>query len=151
MTAATAPARAAESESGSIGINAFKPRILHTAYFVSDIERSLQFYTSVLGMQEQQRFELGNGVHEAVLGFPDSKGGGVILMWNTQRTSAYEAGDGYSRIVMSVSDLSAATDYLKRKGVTIVKPITEVGSLVYMLIKDPDGYVIELLQLKRSS
>jgi lactoylglutathione lyase len=135
----------------AIGLNALKPRILHTAYFVADIERSMKFYCDVLGMKEQQRFDLGEGVQEVILGFPDSKGAGVILMWNTKRSAPYQYGDSYSRFVMMVSDLDAALAHLVANGTTISKPTTDVGALRYIMAKDPDGYTIEVLQLKRSA
>lgn len=144
-------ATAATAASPASGLNAFRPRILHTAYFVADIERSMQFYCSVLGMKEQQRFDLGEGVQEVILAFPDSKGAGVILMWNTQRKAAYQYGDSYSRFVMMVSDLDAAMKHLTDNGVTISKALTDIGALRYCMIKDPDGYTIEVLQLKRSA
>ena len=133
----------------AVGLNAFKPRILHTAYFVEDIERSMKFYCNVLGMNELQRFDLGDGVQEVILGFPDSKGAGVILMWNTKRSTPYQYGDSYSRFVMMVSDLDAALAHLLANGTTISKQPTEVGGLRYIMAKDPDGYTIEVLQLKR--
>ena len=131
------------------GLNSFKPRILHTAYYVADIEKSLKFYCGVLGMQELQRFDLDTNVHEVVLGFPDSKGGGVILMWDTRRSTPYQRGDGYSRFVMMVSDLDAAVQHLTAHKAKIGKPITDVGSLRYCMVQDPDDYTIEILQLKR--
>jgi lactoylglutathione lyase len=131
------------------GLNAFKPRILHTAYFVADIERSFKFYRDVLGMREQQRFDLGDGVQEVILTFPDSKGAGVILMWNTKRTTPYQYGDSYSRLVMMVSDLDAAVQHLRAQGVTFSKGPIDASALRYCIIKDPDGYNIEVLQLKR--
>ena len=133
------------------GLNPFRPRILHTAYFVADIARSLKFYGDMLGMQEQQRFDLGEGVQEVILAFPESKGAGVILMWNTQRAAPYQHGDSYSRFVMMVSDLDAALAHLTAKGVTISKPVTDAGALRYCMIKDPDDYTIEVLQLKRAT
>ncbi len=133
------------------GLNAFKPRILHTAYFVADIDRSLKFYGDVLGMREQQRFDLGEGVQEVILAFPESKGAGVILMWNTKRSTPYQYGDSYSRFVMMVSDLDAAITYLTAKGVAISKQVTDAGALRYCMIKDPDGYTIEVLQLKKAN
>lgn len=133
------------------GINAFRPRILHTAYFVADIDRALKFYRDVLGMQELQRFDLGEGVHEVVLAFPESKGGGVILMWDLNRKDAYVQGDGYSRFVMSVKDLDAAIKHLTQHGVTLSKARTEAGALAYCMVKDPDGYMIEVLQFLRAS
>jgi lactoylglutathione lyase len=132
------------------GLNALRPRILHTAYFVADIERSMKFYCGVLGMQEHQRFDLGEGVQEVILGFPDSKGAGVILMWNTKRTAPYQYGDSYSRFVLMVSDLDAAVGQLTANGVTISKQVTDLSALRYCMIKDPDGYTIEVLQLKRA-
>jgi lactoylglutathione lyase len=133
------------------GLNALKPRILHTAYFVNDIERSLKFYRDVLGMNELQRFELGEGVHEVIMGFPESKGAGVILMWNTTRTTPYQRGDSYSRFVMMVSDLDSAIAHLNSNGVKIAKQATDVGTLRYCMVEDPDGYTIEVLQIKRAA
>lgn len=133
----------------SAGLAALKPRLLHTAYFVSDIERSLKFYRDVLGMSEAQRFDLEDGVHEVVLVFPDSKGGGVILMWDDKRTATYEHGDAYSRLVLMVSSLDKAIDQLGLHGVKIVKPATNAGDIRYCMIHDPDGYTIEVLELKR--
>ncbi len=146
----TTNSTAAQAVSSS-GLNAFKPRILHTAYFVADIDRSMKFYCDVLGMKEQQRFDLEDGVKEVILGFPESKGAGVILMWNTKRSAPYQQGDSYSRFVMMVSDLDAAMSYLAANSVTISKQATDVGALRYCMVKDPDGYTIEVLQLKRSS
>lgn len=133
------------------GLNLFKPRILHTAYYVANIEKSMKFYCDVLGMQELQRFDLDANVHEVVLGFPESKGGGVILMWDTKRSAPYQRGDGYSRFVMMVSDLDAAVQHLNSHHAKISKPITDVGSLRYVMVQDPDDYTIEILQLKRSA
>jgi lactoylglutathione lyase len=131
------------------GLEAFKPRILHICYHVSDIERSLAFYTGVLGLKEQLRIPLGNGLNEVVLGYPDGKGVGLILMWNTQRTTPYERGDGYSRFVVHVSDVEGALRYLAEKGTPIVQETTQAGSMKYAMVKDPDGYVIELLHVMR--
>lgn len=129
--------------------SSLKPRILHTAYFVADIERALKFYRDVLGLQEQQRFELADGVKEVILAYPEGKGAGVILMWDTQRAAPYQHGDGYSRFVMMVSDLDAAVRHLQAHGVKFSKQVTAVKGLRYCMIKDPDGYEIEVLQLVR--
>jgi lactoylglutathione lyase len=139
----------ATSVQPATGINPFKPRILHTAYFVADIDRSMKFYCDVLGMKEVQRFDLGDGVKEVIVAFPESKGAGVILMWNTKRSASYQHGDGYSRFVMMVSDLDAALAHLVANGITISKQPTDVGALRYIMVKDPDGYTIEVMQLKR--
>jgi lactoylglutathione lyase len=131
------------------GLNAFRPRILYTSYFVADIEKSLEFYRDVLGMREQQRIDLGGGTHEAVLSFPESKGAGLILMWDTLRGKPYQHGDGYSRFVLLVSDLEAAVEHLRAQGIALSSDPIEAGAMRYCFITDPDDYRIELLQIKR--
>ena len=131
------------------GLNALKPRILHVAYHVADIDRALTFYVGALGMKEQMRLDLSKTLHEVILNFPDSKGGGVILMWDTARTQPLQIGDGYSRFVLHVADIGAALEQLARHDTPVVTPLTEAGPMRYAMVKDPDGYVIELLQIKR--
>ena len=131
------------------GLNPWKPRILHVAYFVKDIDRALAFYVGVLGMKEQMRIDLSATVHEVVLGFPDGKSSGVILMWDTARASAPALGDGYSRIVLHVHDLDAALAHLRANDTQVTKEPTKVGSMRYAMVADPDGYVIELLKIER--
>ncbi|HET6334340.1 MAG TPA: VOC family protein [Polyangiales bacterium] len=140
---------ATDTPAKSTGLNALKPRILHVAYHVKDIDRALSFYVGVLGMQEQMRLDLSKTLHEVVLQFPDSKGGGVILMWDTAREKPLALGDGYSRFVLMVSDLDASMKLLNEHQTPVVTQPTEAGPLRYAMVKDPDGYVIELLQLKR--
>lgn len=144
------PATPAESpENAPNGLLRFRPRILHVAYHVADIDRALAFYVGVLGMKEQMRIPLGGGEQEVILAFPESKGSGVILMWNTERKTPYQRGDGYSRFVMMVSDLDGALEQVTRHGAPVVTPATQVGSMRFAMVEDPDGYVIELLQLAR--
>jgi lactoylglutathione lyase len=100
-------------------------------------------------MKEQLRIPLGKGLHEAVLGFPEAKGSGVILMWNTERTTPYKHGDAYNRLVLRVSDVDGATRVLREASVPVVTEPTDAPGLRYSMVRDPDGYVVELLQLKR--
>ena len=131
------------------GLSAFRPRITHVAYYVSDIDRALAFYVGVLGLVEQLRIPLGNDEHEVVLGFPEGRGGGLILMWSTKREAPYTLGDGYSRFVLSVSDVDAAVAHLAERGTRIVSEPADTPMVRYAMVADPDGYTIELLQLKR--
>jgi lactoylglutathione lyase len=128
---------------------ALRPSVFYVCYYVSDVERALGFYVGLLGMQEQLRIPIGNGVFEVVLGFPETKGSGLILMWNTERTAPYAHGDAYNRLVLRVSDVDAATRVLRQSSVPIVKEPTDAPGLRYSMVRDPDGYVVELLQLKR--
>ena len=133
----------------TIGLRAFKPRITHVAYHVADIDRALAFYVGVLGLKEQMRIPLPDGVQEVVLGFPGGKGGGLILMWSPERTTPYALGDGYSRFVLLVSDVDGAVAQLTAQGTRVVSPPADAGPMRYAMIADPDGYVIELLQPSR--
>jgi lactoylglutathione lyase len=144
----TAPTASTATPTAS-GLNAFKPRILHVCYHVADIERSLAFYVGVLGMKEQMRIDLSKTLHEVVLGFPDSKGGGVILMWDTARATPLSIGDGYSRFVVLVSDVDAAVTALRERETRITTEPTSAGPMRFAMVQDPDGYTIELLQLAR--
>jgi lactoylglutathione lyase len=128
---------------------ALKPRLLHVAYHVSNIDRAKAFYVGVLGLKEQMTIPLGNGMQEVILAFPDAPGAGVILMWNTQAGAERVHGDGYSRFVLQVSDVEAAMKLLAEHKTPVVTPITAAGPFKYAMVKDPDGYVIELLQMLR--
>jgi lactoylglutathione lyase len=149
MTSTSSPDPAAASASIAAGLNVFKPRLSHVSYHVADIDRALRFYVDVLGMKEQLRLQLGKTLHEAVLGFADARAGGVILMWDTQRKEPIEQARGYSRFILAVADVDGAVQHLVKHETTVITPVTDAGAFRYALIKDPDGYVIELLQSKR--
>jgi lactoylglutathione lyase len=132
------------------GLNALRPRIINTAFHVVDLDRSSDFYVSVLGMRELMRFPLPSGEIESVLAFPDSKGSGVILISHPSRAEPYVHGDGYSRLVLKISDLDAAVSQLRHRGVNFTKPPTAgPNGMRYAMFADPDGYIIELLQLPK--
>ncbi|MEY4583397.1 MAG: hypothetical protein RL701_8100 [Pseudomonadota bacterium] len=131
-------------------LTAWKPRLLHVAYYVADIERALGFYKGVLGLRELMRIPLGDGMQEVVLAFPDSQGAGVILMWHDQKQAPRTHGNGYSRFVLSVSNLDAALAHVLKHGAPLVTPATIVGPMKYAMVKDPDGYVIELLEFLKA-
>jgi catechol 2,3-dioxygenase-like lactoylglutathione lyase family enzyme len=148
MTMATDSA-GTDSNQRAPGLNAFRPRIAYVTYNVEDVDRALAFYVGVLGMQEQARFPIGGGVNEVVLTFPDSKASSLVLMFKDERAAPVVHGDGYSRFVVRVSDLDGAVAALVERGVRLQTSPTDVGSLRYAMIRDPDGYLIELLQFKR--
>lgn len=134
----------------SAELEAFRPSIAFLSYYVHDIERALRFYVGVLGMKEQMRVDLPGGEHEVVLGYPDTRGAGLLLMWKEGRREPYDTRGGYSRYVLRVTDVDGAIERLKAKGVPVTVPPTDAGSLRFAMIQDPDGYAIELLQVRRS-
>lgn len=127
----------------------FKPKVTHVAYHVADIDRALAFYVGLLGMKEDMRIPLGQGLAEVILSFPETKAAGVILMWHTEKKEPRELGNGYSRFVLNVSDVDAACEHLSKHGTPVVTQPTRYGGLKFAMVKDPDGYVIELLQMVR--
>lgn len=133
-------------------LNAFKPQVLHVAYHVADIERALGFYVGVLGMKETLRIPLGKNKAEVILQFPESKSAGVILMWSTDRdkTKPIEQGEGYSRFVLRVSDVEGALAHLVKHEAPVVVPVSSAGNFKYAMVKDPDGYIVELIELVKA-
>jgi catechol 2,3-dioxygenase-like lactoylglutathione lyase family enzyme len=139
------------SQETAVGLNAFKPQVLHVAYHVADIERALGFYVGVLGLKETMRIPLGKNLAEVILAFPESKSAGIILMWNTDRAKTTplklsEQGEGYSRFVLRVSDVEKSLAHLVANGAPVVTQTTSHGNFKYAMVKDPDGYVIELIE-----
>jgi lactoylglutathione lyase len=149
MTSNDSPEHAAAGAGIAGGLNAFKPRLSHVSYHVADIDRALHFYVQVLGMKELLRLQLGKTLHEVVLGFADAKAGGVILLWDTERKGPIEQAHGYSRFVLSVADVDGALEHLAKHDTKVITQATDAGAFRYAMVKDPDGYVIELLQVRR--
>jgi len=114
---------------------------------VSDLKRSIDFYTRVIGMTKLQRFTLPH-MDEMVVGFEGRRGSAIVLMhWTDGSEPSYR--DLPIKIVLYVPDPPAVADAIRAEGLEIVReptPIPELGDAVVGLAKDPDGYVIELLQ-----
>jgi lactoylglutathione lyase len=147
---AQAPSPPSASGSKPSVLGPFRPSVLHVCYRVADIDRSLAFYVDLLGMQEQMRLSVGRGIHEVVLRFPDTKGSGLVLIWSDRRTEPYAQGNAYARLIVRVSDVDAATRALAERGTPVVNEPADAGALRYSMVSDPDGYVVELLQLERT-
>jgi lactoylglutathione lyase len=125
------------------------PRLSYLALNVSDEKRALDFYVGVLGMSERRRVVPIPTLTEILLGFtknPDDPG--VLLMVRTGRDKPYEMGDAFSRFIIDVPNLDAMVKRLSDAGVKLFRPITEVKDLQlkYAMVKDPDGFTIELIQ-----
>jgi lactoylglutathione lyase len=125
------------------------PRVSYVALNVFDEKRALDFYVGVLGMSERRRVVPIPALTEILLGFtknPDDPG--VLLMVRTGRDKPYEMGDAFSRFIIDVPNLDATVKRLSDAGVKLLRPITEVKDLQlkYAMVKDPDGFTIELIQ-----
>ncbi|MBR9829760.1 MAG: lactoylglutathione lyase [Oceanospirillales bacterium] len=129
-------------------------RMLHTMYRVSDLDKSLAFYTDVLGMRLLRRKDYPEGKFTlAFVGYGDEAENTVLELTHNWETDAYELGTGYGHIAIEVDDVYAACDQIKARGGLVVReagPMKNSNSgTILAFVKDPDGYMIELLSPQR--
>lgn len=124
-------------------------RILHTMLRVGNLDKSLAFYTDVLGMQLLRKKDYPDGKFTlAFVGYqPESEAAAIELTWNWD-TEAYDLGNGYGHIALEVDDAYAACDRIREKGGKVVREAGPMkhGTTVIAFVEDPDGYKIELIQ-----
>jgi lactoylglutathione lyase len=124
-------------------------RILHTMLRVGDLERSLAFYTSVLGMKLLRRRDYPDGKFTlAFVGFGPEEEGAVIELTHNWETKSYELGAGYGHVAIEVDDAYAACAQIKASGGMVTREAGPMkhGTTVIAFVQDPDGYKIELIQ-----
>ena len=125
-------------------------RLLHTMLRVGDLDRSLSFYTEVLGMSLLRRKEYPGGRFTlAFLGYGDEKDTTVLELTHNWDTDSYDLGNGYGHIAIGVDDIQATCAAIGAKGGRVVRepgPMKH-GSTVIAFVEDPDRYKVELIQL----
>lgn len=122
--------------------------ILHTMLRVGDLQRAIDFYCQVLGMQLRKQRDFPEGRFTlAFLGYGEAGGHELELThnWDTQH---YNLGDGYGHIALAVPDAYQTCAELTARGGKVVRPAGPMqhGSTVIAFVEDPDGYKIELIQ-----
>jgi lactoylglutathione lyase len=124
-------------------------RILHTMLRVGDLERSLAFYTEVLGMRLLRRKEYPDGRFTlAFVGYgPESEQAAIELTHNWD-TKSYELGSGFGHVAVEVDDAAQACSEIKRRGGEVVREAGPMkhGTTVIAFVEDPDGYRVELIE-----
>ncbi len=126
-------------------------RILHTMLRVGDLDRSLAFYTDVLGMRELRRQDYPDGRFTlAFVGYQSEAEGAVLELTHNWDTPAYELGNAYGHIALEVDDAYAACEQIRARGGKVVREAGPMkhGSTVIAFVEDPDGYKVELIQKK---
>ena len=126
-------------------------RILHTMLRVGDLERSLAFYTEVLGMRLLRRHDYPDGKFTlAFVGYQDESEGAVLELTHNWGVESYELGNAYGHVALEVPDAYAACAALKARGGKVVREAGPMkhGTTVIAFVEDPDGYKIELIQKK---
>jgi len=135
-------------------VDASKFRMLHTMVRVLDLEKSIDFYTRLLGMTLIRRKDYESGRFTlAFVGYGDESQGAVIeLTHNWDQKEPYTIGSGFGHMAIGVPDIYGTCEKLAKEGVKIPRPPGPMkhGGSVIAFIEDPDGYKIELIERKAS-
>ncbi|MGO3131039.1 MAG: lactoylglutathione lyase [Alcaligenes sp.] len=126
-------------------------RILHTMLRVGNLDRSLAFYTDVLGMKLLRKSDYPDGRFTlAFVGYQDEAEAAVLELTHNWDTPSYDLGDGYGHIALEVPDAYQSCEDIKARGGKIVREAGPMkhGTTVIAFVEDPDGYKIELIQAK---
>lgn len=126
-------------------------RLLHTMLRVVDLDRSIAFYTEVLGMRLLRRHDYPEGKFTlAFVGYQDESAGAVIELTHNWGVESYELGTAYGHIALEVPDAYAACEAIKARGGKVVREAGPMkhGTTVIAFVEDPDGYKVELIQAK---
>lgn len=126
-------------------------RILHTMLRVGNLQRSLDFYTDVLGMKLLRQKDYPDGKFTlAFVGYGEESETAVLELTHNWDTESYDLGDGYGHVALEVEDAYKACEKIKEKGGKVVREAGPMmhGTTVIAFVEDPDGYKIELIQAK---
>ncbi len=127
-------------------------RMLHTMLRVADLNKSIEFYTQVMGMKllrqrenEKYRYTL------AFVGYQEESEGAVLELTYNWDTNEYDLGNGYGHIALEVDDIYATCDAIENQNGKITRAPGPVkgGTTNIAFVEDPDGYKIELIEKKQ--
>jgi lactoylglutathione lyase len=125
-------------------------RMLHTMLRVKDLDKSLDFYTRLMGMKVLRKRDVPAGKYSlAFVGYGEERSNAVIeLTYNWGKDDSYEMGTAFGHLAIGVPDAYAVCERLAAEGVKIPRPAGPVqhGTTVIAFVEDPDGYKIELIQ-----
>ena len=126
-------------------------RLLHTMLRVVDLNKSIEFYTDILGMRLLRKKDYPEGKFTlAFLGYGDESQHTAIELTHNWETKAYDMGNGFGHLAIEVEDVYLACEQIKRKGGEVVREAGPMkhSTTILAFAKDPDGYMIELLMPK---
>ena len=126
-------------------------RILHTMLRVGDLDKSIAFYSDVLGMKLLRRSDYPEGKFTlAFVGYQDEVAGAVLELTYNWGVSSYDMGNAYGHIAIEVEDAYKACELVKQRGGKVVREAGAMqhGTTILAFIDDPDGYKIEFIQRK---
>ena len=118
---------------------------------VGDLERSIEFYTGVLGMRLLRRADYPGGrFTNAFVGYDDESRTAVLELTHNWDTKSYDPGTGYGHVAIEVDDAYRACEAVKTRGGRVTREAGPMkhGTTVIAFVEDPDGYKIEFVQRK---
>jgi lactoylglutathione lyase len=124
-------------------------RFLHTMIRVGDLERSVNYYTKLLGMKELRRRDVPDGKYTlAFVGYDDEDSGAVIELTYNYGVTSYEQGSAFGHLAVGVPDVAAACENVRKAGGKVTREAGPVkfGTTIIAFVEDPDGYKIEFIQ-----
>lgn len=126
-------------------------RILHTMLRVGNLQKSIDFYTKILGMKLLRQHDYPEGQFTlAFVGYGDEESNTVIELTYNYGVESYDLGKGYGHIALGCDDVYATCEAIRSAGGKIVRepgPMLH-GTTLLAFVEDPDGYRIELLGIK---
>ncbi len=128
-------------------------RILHTMLRVGNLEKSIDFYSKVLGMSVLRRKDYSEGKFTlAFVGYQDESNATVLELTHNWDTEKYDLGAGFGHIAIEVDDAYMACEMVKKRGGKVTREAGPMkhGVTVIAFVEDPDGYKIEFIQKKIS-
>jgi len=126
-------------------------RIMHTMLRVGNLERSIAFYTQVLGMKVLRKQDYPDGKFTlAFVGYGDESSHAVLELTHNWETGSYDLGNGYGHVAIEVPDAYKACEEVKKRGGKVTREAGPMkhGTTVIAFVEDPDGYKIEFIQKK---
>ena len=121
---------------------------------VGDLERSIEFYTKVLGMKLLRRSDYPGGrFTNAFVGYDDESRAAVLELTHNWDTRAYDLGTGFGHVAVEVDDAYKACEAVKKQGGKVTREAGPMkhGTTVIAFVEDPDGYKIEFVQRKAAN
>lgn len=124
-------------------------RILHTMLRVGNLEKSIAFYTQVLGMKVLRQEDYPEGKFSlAFVGYQSEESGSVIELTYNYGVESYDHGTAFGHIAIAVDDAYQACEQVKQNGGKVLREAGPMmhGTIVIAFVADPDGYKIEFIQ-----